>query len=316
MGPLQRSPPRGHHREKWASTGTICASCSLFGRPEGRKSETEAVEQSTASRRLCALEAALGGKLVVRTPEGLKFNAAGELAADLAETMQAGIQALERRIGGEDQKPEGLVRLSATESVATFIMQGLVPLRADHPKIQVELVVATAALDLVRREADLAIRMFRESAPTLVTRRLSEIGWSIYASRDWVEKSQPALPADLAGRALAGQPVIGFRGSVTRAPGATWLSEHSNPEDVVLTADSVSSAMNAARAGLGIAVLPCFAVHGDTKLVRLAPTVVARGEAFLVIPPDHRETLRVRLVMDAVQALFARERVVLEGSAP
>jgi DNA-binding transcriptional LysR family regulator len=79
------------------------------------------VEQSTASRRLCALEEALGGKLVVRTPEGLKFNAAGELTADLAETVQAGIQALERRIGGEDQKPEGLVRLSVTESVATFI---------------------------------------------------------------------------------------------------------------------------------------------------------------------------------------------------
>jgi DNA-binding transcriptional LysR family regulator len=272
------------------------------------------VEQSTASRRLCALEAALGGKLVVRTPEGLKFNAAGELTADLAETVQAGIEALERRIGGEDQKPEGLVRLSATESVATFIMQGLVPLRAEHPKIQVELVVATAALDLVRREADLAIRMFRESSPTLIARKLGDLGWSIYASRDWAARSLVAFPADLSGRALAGQPVIGFRGSVTRAPGASWLSEHSNPEDIVLTADSVSSALNAARAGLGIAVLPCFTAHGDTKLVRLTPAVVARGEAFLVIPPDHRETMRVRLVMDAVQALFAREHAVLEGS--
>jgi DNA-binding transcriptional LysR family regulator len=274
------------------------------------------VEQSTASRRLSALEAALGGKLVVRTPEGLKFNAAGELTADLAETVQAGVEALVQRIGGEDQKPEGLVRLSATETVATFIMQGLLPLRADHPKIQVELVVATAALDLVRREADLAIRMFRESSPTLVTRKLGDLGWSIYASRDWSEKSRVELPAELSGCALAGHPVIGFRGSVSRAPGASWLSEHSSPEDVVLTADSVASALNAARAGLGIAVLPCFAVHGDTKLVRLTPAVVARGEAFLVIPPDHRETVRVRLVMDAIHALFTRERAVLEGSAP
>jgi len=273
------------------------------------------VEQSTASRRLSALETALGGKLVVRTPEGLKFNAAGELTADLAETVQAGIDDLVRRIGGEDQKPEGLVRLSATESVATFIMQGLLPLRTDHPKIQVELVVATAALDLVRREADLAIRMFRESSPTLVTRKLGELGWSVYASREWAEKTQLALPADLAGRALAGQPVVGYRGSVARAPGAVWLGEHSNAEDIVLTADTVSSALNAARAGLGIAVLPCFAAHGDAKLVRLSPAIVARTEAFLVIPPDHRETVRVRLVMDALQAVFARERAVLEGSA-
>ncbi len=272
------------------------------------------VEPSTASRRLQALETALGGKLVARTPEGLKFNAAGELVADLAETMQAGILALERRIGGEDQKAEGLVRLSATESVATFIMQGLLPLREEHPKIQIELVVASAALDLMRREADLAIRMFRESSPTLVTRKVGEVGWSIYASRDWVESRRVALPIALSACSLAGLPVIAYRGSVARAPGAVWLNEHSSPADVVLTADSVSSALNAVRAGLGIGVLPCFAVHGDAKLVRLAPAVVAHSEAFLVIPPDHRETVRVRLVMDAVQAHFARERAVLAGA--
>jgi DNA-binding transcriptional LysR family regulator len=272
------------------------------------------VEQSTASRRLSALETALGGKLVARTPEGLKFQPAGVLAADLAETMQAGIQALERRIGGEDQKAEGLVRLSATESVATFIMQGLLPLREQHPKIQVELVVASAALDLLRREADVAIRMFRESGPTLVARKVGEVGWALYASSDWVERSRLALPIALSDRSLGRLPVIGYRGSVARAPGALWLNEHSSPEDIVLTADSVSSALNAARAGLGIAVLPCFAAHGDAKLVRLAPAVVARSEAFLVIPPDHRETVRVRLVMDAVQELFTRERSVLEGT--
>lgn len=272
------------------------------------------VEQSTASRRLSALETALGGKLVARTPEGLKFNPAGELAADLAETMQAGIVALERRIGGEDQKAEGLVRLSATESVATFIMQGLLPLREEHPKIQIELVVASAALDLMRREADVAIRMFRESIPTLVTRKVGEVGWAVYASPGWVERSRLPLPIALSGCSLGGLPVIGYRGSVARAPGAIWLDEHSSPADIVLTADSVSSALNAVRAGLGIAVLPCFAVHGDAKLVRLAPAVVARSEVFLVIPPDHRETVRVRLVMDAVQALFVRERAVLEGA--
>ena len=129
-----------------------------------------------------------------------------------------------------------------------------------------------------------------------------------------MEKSRLALPIALSGPCFAGLPVIGYRGSVARAPGALWLNEHARPEDIVLTADSVSSALNAIRAGLGIAVLPCFAVHGDAKLVRLAPAVVTRGEIFLVIPPDHRETLRVRLVMDAVQALFARERVVLEGA--
>jgi len=64
-----------------------------------------------------------------------------------------------------------------------------------------------------------------------------------------------------------------------------------------------------------VAVLPCFAVHGNPSLVRLTPEIVARVEAFLVIPPDHRNTVRVRLVMDAVAALFERERVLLGGCA-
>ena len=129
--------------------------------------------------------------------------------------------------------------------------------------------VATAALDLLRREADLAIRMFRESAPTLITRKLRDIASSVYASRDWAERSSVALSADLSGCALAGQP---------------------GPR---------SARIDGAR---------------PHQLVRLTPAVVARSEAFLVIPPDHRETVRVRLVMDAVQALFAREHAVLEGS--
>ena len=87
-----------------------------------------------------------------------------------------------------------------------------------------------------------------------------------------------------------------------------------SPEDVVLTGDSVMSVMTAVRAGIGISVLPCFAVQGNPALVRLTPAVVAQTEAFLVIPPDHRNTVRVRLVMDAVTALFERERGLLAGS--
>jgi DNA-binding transcriptional LysR family regulator len=84
---------------------------------------------------------------------------------------------------------------------------------------------------------------------------------------------------------------------------------------VVLTGGTVTSVANALRAGLGISVLPCFAVHGDPALVRLTPEVVATAEAYLVIPPDHRETVRVRLVMEAVAALFERESALLSGTA-
>jgi DNA-binding transcriptional LysR family regulator len=274
------------------------------------------VEQSTASRRLSSLEAALGAQVVARTPEGVTLSEAGLLVAALAEGFDAGIEDLTKRIGGEDRRPEGIVRLATTESMARVLMAGLLPLREAHPKIHVQLVVGSAALDLIRREADLAVRLFREKNPSLVTRKIADFGWSLYASPAYVERTGLTLGADLADGALAGQPVIGFAGAAARSPGAVWLAEHSRPEDVVLTCEAVSSVVNALKAGLGISALPCFAAHGDASLVRLTPSLIARGEAFLVIPPDHRETVRVRLVMDAVTALFERERKMLEGAAP
>ncbi len=271
------------------------------------------VEQSTASRRLTALESALGAQLVARTPEGLTLNDAGELVADLAQSIDGSVEELLRRIGGEDQRPEGLVRLSTTESFTPFLMGGLIPLRQEHPKIQVQLVVSSAALDLMRRDADVALRLFRETNPALVSRKLGVIGWSVYASQAYLDRTGFALKDDGAGWSLAGQAVVGYAGAAGRSPGAVWLVEHSRPEDVVLTGESVPSVMNAVRAGIGLSVLPCFAAHGNASVVRLTPAVVAQTDAFLVIPPDHRNTARVRLVMDAVTALFERERALLSG---
>jgi DNA-binding transcriptional LysR family regulator len=284
--------------------GSLCAAARLLK-----------VEQSTASRRLSSLEAALGAQLVARTPQGVVLNEAGLLVAGVAEGFDAGIEDLTRRIGGEDRRPEGIVRLATTESMASFLMAGLVPLRKEHPKIHVQLVVGSAALDLMRREADLAVRLFREKRPELVTRKIGDIGWSLYASRAYVERTGVTLGADLEECALAGQPVIGYAGPIARSPGAVWLAEHSRSEDVVLTGETIPSVLNAVKAGLGLSALPCFAAQGDASLVRLTPCLIARGEAFLVIPPDHREIVRVRLVMDALTALFERERKMLEGAA-
>ena len=271
------------------------------------------VEQSTASRRLTALESALGAQLVARTPEGLALNDAGQLVADLAQSIDGGVEELLRRIGGEDQRPEGLVRLSTTETFSPFLMGGLVPLRQQHPKIQVQLVMSNAALDLVRRDADVALRLFRETNPALVIRKIGVIGWSVYASQAYLDCSGFALKDDGPGPSFAGQAVVGYAGAAGRSPGALWLLEHCRAEDVALTGESVPSVLNAVRAGIGLSVLPCFAAHGNASLVRLTPAVVAQTEAFLVIPPDHRNTVRVRLVMDAVTTLFERERAVLAG---
>ena len=274
-------------------------------------------EQSTASRRLAAIETALGVRLATRAPEGLMLNDDGLLTADIAQAIDERIADLQRRIGGAELRPEGLVRLSTTESFVTILMEGLAPLRHEHPKIELQLVVANGAVDLLRGEADVALRMFRETSPNLISRKIGEAGWSIYGSSAYLDRTGFTLDDVGDGCVLAGQPIVGYTGPAGRSAGARWLDAHSRPEDVVIRSESVTSVAAAVRAGLGLSVLPCFTVGKDGTffgaLRRVTPAVVATTEAFLVIPPDHRQTVRVRLVMDAVAALFERERAFLGG---
>lgn len=271
------------------------------------------VESSTASRRLAALEAALGVQLVMRTPEGMTLNTAGNSVADLAETIDRGVSDLERTIGGEDARPEGIVKLATTDTAASFLMGGLIPLRNEYPKIQVQLLVSNSAHDLLRKEADVALRMYRDQNPSLVTRKIGDIGMSLYASREFVERTGCKLPETVDQNALRGFPVIRFGEGLAQSVAGQWLAANTHIDDVVLSGTSMASVINAIRAGLGLSLVPCFAVHEETSLVRLTPAVLARVEAFLVIPPEHRATVRVRLVMDAIAALFQRERALLEG---
>jgi DNA-binding transcriptional LysR family regulator len=271
------------------------------------------VESSTASRRLAALEGALGVQLVVRTPEGVTLNAAGNSVADLAETIDRGVGELERTIGGEDARPEGMVKLATTDTVANFLMGGLIPLRSEHPRIQVQLAVSNTAHDLLRKEADIAVRLFREQNPTLVARKIGDIGQSLYGSPELVERIGCKLAENVDKQALCGIPVIRFGEGLASSAAGKWLAANTRDEDVVLSGTSMASVINAVRAGLGISLLPCFAVHGDAGVVRITSAVITRVEAFVVIPPEHRTTVRVRLVMDAIAALFKRERVLLEG---
>jgi len=271
------------------------------------------VESSTMSRRLASLEGALGTQLAARTPEGLVLNDAGELAAEFAETIDAGIGELLRRIGGDDQREEGLVRVSATESMMPFLMRGLQALRKAYPNIQVQLVVSNAAIDLVRREADVAIRLFREQNPVLVTRKLCDVGWSVYAARTHAEQRGLTVGAAPSPGWLDGQAIVSYRGPPARSAGGAWLSANTRREDVVLSCESVQAVASAVKAGLGVSALPCFVGCDDPTLVRITPDVVASVEAFMVIPPDHRRTVRVRIVTDALAHLFEQERAVLAG---
>jgi DNA-binding transcriptional LysR family regulator len=273
----------------------------------GAASRALKVDPSTIGRRIAAIEGELGAQLVVRQPDGMKLTDAGREAVAAAESVDARLAELATKVGGAAEQPRGHVRVSATDGFATLLYGGLAALREDYPEIIVDLVVTSAAADLARGEADIAIRAFRETRGDLVTRKVCEVGWSLYAAPSYVERKPLAKDPCC----LRGHDVIGFADAASRTPGARWLDEHATGATVVFRATSTTAAMNAARAGMGIAVVPCFTA--DASVTRITPKVVASSEVFLVTTPDGKATARVRIVCNALANLFAKEKATLAG---
>jgi DNA-binding transcriptional LysR family regulator len=265
------------------------------------------VDPSTIGRRIAALEGALGAQLVVRQTDGMKLTDAGREAAAAAEAMDARLGELAGKVGGAAEQPRGRVRVSATDGFAALLYAGLTALREDYPEIVVDLVVSSDAVDLARGEADIAIRVFRETRGDLVTRKVCDLGWSLYAAKSYLERRPaPADPCD-----LAGHEVVGFADAAARTPGARWLEAHVAGASVVFCGSSMTAVVHAVKAGMGVAILPCFTA--DASLVRLTPRVLTTSETFLVTTADAKGTARVRIVLEALAGIFAKERGWLAG---
>jgi DNA-binding transcriptional LysR family regulator len=265
------------------------------------------VDPSTIGRRIATLEGDLGAQLVVRQPDGMKLTEAGREAASAAEVIDARLVDLAGKVGGAAERPRGRVRVSTTDGFAQLLYGGLTALREDYPEITVDLVVSSAATDLTRGEADIAIRLFRETRGDLVARKVCEVGWSLYASESYLAR-RPVTgdPCD-----LGGHDVVGFADAAARAPGARWLEDHSAGASIVLCAGSTTAIVHAVKNGIGVAILPCFMV--DVSVARLTPRVLATSEVFLVTTTDAKGVARVRIVLEALAGMFAKERARLAG---
>lgn len=269
------------------------------------------VEHTTVGRRLTAIENALGAKLFVRTPDGFSPTTAAAAILPLAEQAEAALLAIERVALNDDDRPEGLVRLTTSETFAGFVGRRLAELRTKHPGITVEVLSGNATLDLSRREADIALRMAATKQPELLCRSIATMGWSLYAAQGYVETRGPIAPFE----SLRGHDVIGFNESLSQVPGALWFDAHGEGANVVVRCGSIPAAFNAALGGLGIAAIPCFLGDGEPTLTRLVPDLIGERDMFLVVHPDLAKVARVRVVMDFFAERFAADAAILGGVA-
>jgi len=164
------------------------------------------VRHSTVGRRLDALEDGIGARLFLRTPDGFVLTGAGSAILPLIEEAERALVAAERLVESGDERIEGIVRLTTSESFSGLLVRRLAELRVVHPQLMVEVLAGNRSLDLSRGEADLAVRIAATTQPDLICKRIGDAGWSLYASESYIARQgAPPSPRD-----LAGHEVIGF----------------------------------------------------------------------------------------------------------
>ncbi|MFN0064327.1 MAG: LysR family transcriptional regulator [Myxococcaceae bacterium] len=259
------------------------------------------VTQPTCGRRLSALEASLGLQLFERTPEGLRITAAGQGLLEAAISMEQSAQALAVRAAGGAVGLDGVVRIATTELFASaFLVDALARIRERHPGIRVELVISNAETDLLKRDADIAVRFGPPGSlprpQVLTARRLGEEPFALYASEAYLRRrGAPKGVAD-----LEGHEVVAFSG---RHPAAVWCARAFHRATVVLSVSSMQVVGAAISAGLGVGVLPERAAR-LFPAVRPQTPVIARSIGWLLIHPQLRRVPRIRAVVDLLVTLY------------
>lgn len=260
--------------------------------------------QPTIGRHIDVLEASIGFQLFIRSPQGLIPT---EAAIDLrphAEQLAANAAALLRAATGQGGGVRGTVRISASEVIGIEVLPPmLTALSERHPDLVIELSLSDAVEDLLRQEADIAVRMVEPQQDALITRRIGGIPLGLHAHRRYLDKH--GMPDKL--EDLLDHRTIGFdresafvRAIRKRVP----LIELMRPS---LRADSNLAQLAAIRAGFGIGVCQVELARRDPEIVRLFEKEFALPlETFVVMHENLKTTPRCRATFDAlVEGLLA-----------
>lgn len=257
------------------------------------------VDETTVGRRLTALEESLGARLFDRRASGHRLTAAGLRACTFGESMEEAIERLERELGGRDTGVEGTVRITAPGGMVPLLAGALSALQTEHPRLQLELLVDTASLDLTRREADIAIRVARPPQASLVSRRVVQVVWALFASEGYLRR-RGAPSGD-----FRNHEIVGFTAPLLQSLGAVWFAKHANAARVPVRVNNVQAAFDLAAEGMGIAAGPTFMAR-DPRLSRLpSPRDVGTSPMYLVVHRDVTNTPRIRATVDALARALA-----------
>lgn len=260
------------------------------------------VSPATVSRRIDALEHGAGMALFLRRQSGYLLTDEGQSMLEAALPVEQAMLGFERRAQrvSEPGRWTGTIRLATSESIATHVITPrLADFLARHPGLQVELLTSIQAVNLSRRDADMALRMAAPSQDEegeYVAQRLADVEFAAYAA------------GDLLGAAAHWQdlPYIDWPDALSHVAMAKWARAVYADRVPVLRTNSVQAQYQAARHGLGVVALPVFVGDADPRLKRVeAGHIACARPLWLMHHRDLRSSRRVIAMKAFILALFA-----------
>lgn len=250
------------------------------------------IEHATVARRIAALEARLGLKLVDRRGRRLVLTPDGERVAALATRMGEDVRALERLAAGARSDLSGEATISAPAAYAAAVLAPkLAALGRRHPGLSIRLLGEAHLASLERREADIAVRLSRPERGELTGVRIGTMAFRLYAA-----------PAYLAEMGQADWRFIGNEGPMAGSPQQAALERLAGEDRFAFRADHVGIQASLARTGAGIAMLPDFMIGDDGTLVPVRPDdPPLLREIWLVFHTDMKASAPLRAVLDCLR---------------
>ncbi len=253
-----------------------------------------ALTQPTVGRHIDALEEALGISLFTRSQTGLHVTEGALALVPHAEAMASAAEALRRAASGEAEEDRGTVRITASEMIGAEVLPPILTrFREAHPRIAVELMLSNRTDDLLRREADIAIRMVRPTQSALVAKKIGVVHIGLHAHPDYLARhGAPTTPEE----ALA-HPLIGF----DREPSMRRIDGIGMPISRDLFSfrcDSDLAQYAALKAGFGLGLCQTALGRRDGLIPLLEKAIGFALDIWVVMHEDLRTSRRMRLMFD------------------
>jgi len=292
-----------NHLESWddlqyvlavARSGSFLAASKRLG-----------TNQSTIGRHVQRLEQRLGAKLFDRHSHGMRLTPIGTSLVEKARNMEAAANEIERHLAGVDQKMTGLVRIAVPEGISTY---WLTPVMLDfqmrNPQVCIELIGGTGHIDLLAREADIAIRTSVPKQDRYVVSRVGRVRFSLFADPKYLNRFGEPSDVD----ELCTHRVVDHGGYSVLEGLSVWHEIVARCSQVVFRPNTTGAFVAAVRAGYGIGLFPDFYRIVAPDLVRLNVDPGVQSPLWLLAHAETNRSARVHAVFNYLADRFRQDR--------